>query len=342
MAQFSDSTPLGTLPNGDQVHRYALSNKHGIRVHILSLGGIIQQLFVPDAEGNIDNVVLGFDALSDYLADDAYIGALVGRYANRIHRGKFQMEGKTVQVATNHGDHHLHGGFKGFNRKIWKVSPQPVANGSALQLAYLSPDGEEGFPGAVDVRVLYSLTDENVFTIDYQATTEQTTLFNPTQHSYFNLSGKPLPVDDHQLQLNANRVLEVNNDLLPTGKLLPIEKTVFDFRSPQKLANGLHPLAKALAPTNGWDHCFAHSTQQPLQAKLFHPKSGRSLIITTEAPGLQVYTGNHLSAPFRAYQAICLEDQCWPDSPNHPHFPTALLRAGEIFSRRTQWQFSWT
>lgn len=334
---------FGCLPSGEEVYAYTLSNSNGVSVRVLTFGGIIQSLWVPDRDGKIANVVLGYETLSEYLNQNAYVGALVGRYANRIREGKFTLENTTHAVSVNHGLHHLHGGHQGFDCKIWEAKVSSTDDQSMLTLFYRSPKGEEGFPGNLDVEVTYSLSNENVLSIQYRAKTDQTTVFNPTQHSYFNLSGqKEAPVFDHILQMNTQRYLKVNQDVLPTGETLSVSDSVFDFGLPKVLDSVLSPLATPLVTTGGLDHCFCNPSSKTIKAQLTHPTSGRELTVQTEAPGIQIYTGNHLSKPFVPFGAICLEDQLFPDSPNHPNFPSAVLSPGEIFSRETTWTFSWS
>lgn len=346
------SSVFGQLENGRQVVRYTLSNVQGMEVDILDYGGIITRWTAPDRDGNYRDVVLGFETLEPYLERHPYFGALVGRFANRIAKGKFTLEGKEYSLATNNGPNHLHGGEYGFDRRIWQAEPLAHPDSLQLQLDYLSPDGEEGFPGNLNTRVIYTLSTDNTLTVEYRATTDAPTVLNLTQHTYFNLSGNfNSSITDHLLALQADSLLEVDAELIPTGIILPVEGTPFDFRETRQIGADIDADHPQLALAGGYDHCWIFtdplSTDIPA-AKAYHPESGRLLEVYSDQPAIQVYTANFLEGklkakgggtyPFRA--GLCLETQHYPDAPNHPKFPSTRLNPGEVFTSRTSFRFS--
>ncbi|MFE9603377.1 aldose epimerase family protein [Streptomyces hokutonensis] len=317
---------FGTLPDGTPVHRWTLE-RAGVRVRVLSYGGIVQSVEVPDRAGHAADVVLGFAGLDGYLSHpEPYLGALVGRYANRIAGGRFPLEGVTCSLAQNNAPNSLHGGERGFDKRVWDV--EPVEHG--LRLSRVSGHGEEGFPGRLDVSATYTLDESGALRIAYEATTDAPTVVNLTNHSYFDLSGTGSAAG-HELRLAASRFTPVDADLIPTGTLDDVTDTRFDFRESRKVGTG-------------YDHNFALDkglTPAPVEiAELHDPASGRVLTIATTEPGIQLYTGDHLSDPFAPGAGIALETQHFPDSPNRPEFPSTELRPGETYRSETVYAFS--
>ncbi|HEY0874031.1 MAG TPA: aldose epimerase family protein [Vicinamibacterales bacterium] len=341
--------PFGTMPDGAAVERFTLRNAAGMEVQAISYGGIITSLRVPDRNGRFEDVVLGFDRLDDYLKDHPFFGAIIGRYGNRIAGGRFTLDGTTYTLATNDGPNHLHGGNKGFDKVLWKAAP--VDGRNAVTFTRTSPDGEEGYPGNLQVQVTYTLTDENELIVDYLATSDKPTVVNLTQHSYFNLAGQASgDILGHQLMLNADRYTPVNDTLIPTGELAPVEGTPFDFRKPTAIGariDGSHPQLKS---GKGYDHNWVlNRSGSGLQraARVVEPKTGRTLDIRTTEPGIQFYAGNFLDgtltgkggARYNHRTGFCLETQHFPDSPNHPKFPSTTLRPGEKYTSRSVFTF---
>ena len=335
---FSESDP--------SVNLYTLTNKNGLVAKITNYGGILTQLLVPDKSGQPGDVVLGFDTLKQYQAQSPYFGATVGRYGNRIAKGKFSLNGKQYTLATNNGPNHLHGGKVGFDKVVWDASPGETPDGPSLTLHYVSKDGEEGYPGTLDVTVIYTLANENALKIEYAATTDAPTVFNPTNHSYFNLGGEGSgSILDETLYVNADRYTPVDADMIPTGELVPVKGTPFDFSSPTVIGSRFDQLE------NGYDHNYVlnHPAGEiGLAARLSDPKTGRVMEVRTDQPGVQVYTANFVDGsfsgvggkPYVKNGAVCLETQHFPDSPNHPAFPTTELKPGETFKSTTIYKFS--
>lgn len=337
---------FGQLPDGRPVTEYSLSSGSGIRVSVLDFGGIIRTLEVPDREGNLADVVLGFDSLEPYTARHPYFGAIVGRYAGRIANGRFTIDETGITLATNNGGNHLHGGVEGFDRVLWSasVSEDPAR----LVLTHTSPDGHEGYPGALSVQVTYELTDD-ALRIEYAATTDRATIINLTQHSYFNLAGHSSgDVLEHGLQVRADSILELDGASIPTGRRLPATNTPFDFRQAKPIGRDIDASHPQLALAEGYDHTFvlADEDREPAVV-LTEPVSGRRLEVYTTQPGVQVYTSNYLDGSitgkggqvYRKHAGIALETQHFPDSPNHPDFPSTLLRPGQTFESRTVYRF---
>ncbi|MFD8429179.1 MULTISPECIES: aldose epimerase family protein [Streptomyces] len=317
---------FGTLSDGTPVHRWTLE-RAGVRVRVLSYGGIVQSAEVPDRDGNTADVVLGFADLDGYVTHpEPYLGALVGRYANRIAGGRFPLDGRTYALAPNEGPNVLHGGARGFDKRVWDV--QAVAEG--VRLSRVSPHGEEGFPGRVELSVTYTLQESGALRIVYEAVTDAPTVLNPTNHSYFNLGGSG-HAGGHELRLAASRITPVDAGLIPTGGLDDVTDTRFDFRRARKVGSG-------------YDHNFVLDkgvTDAAEQvAELYDPASGRVLTVATTEPGLQLYTADHLGEPFAPGDGIALETQHFPDSPNRPGFPSTVLRPGEVFRSETVYGFS--
>ena len=325
-----------------KIKTFHLSVPNEIELTFLDYGGIIQSLKVPDKNGLMDDVVLGFDSPEEYLNDHPYFGALIGRYANRINAGTFGLDGKEYNLSLNTPPTTLHGGERGFDKVIWEVDNG--SDGKSFNLSYLSPDGENGFPGNLKVEVTYSVTVNRELVIDYRVTTDKPTPINLTNHSYFNLGGIKHPnILDHELWINADHFTVVNKDLIPTGEIFSVLGSK-DFRTHKKIGDEIKNLP------NGLDHNFVLN-EVPLRdpkARLYHPSSGRMMEVFTTEPGLQVYTGNLLDGSIQgkegiSYQknhALCLETQHFPDSPNHLHFPSTILRPEEIFNSKTIYRFS--
>lgn len=343
---------FGPFPAGGQVTRYTLRNAQGMEVDILNYGGIITRWTAPDRNGTYQDVVLGFDWLAPYLNRHPYFGALIGRYGNRIAGGNFQLDGNAYTLARNNGENHLHGGENGFDRVLWEAEKITEGDSLALRLTYLSRDGEEGYPGNLQVQVTYTLSPNNALAVAYQAITDAPTVVNLTQHTYFNLSGDfKAPITDHELMLNAPSYLPVDQGLIPTGELRPVTGTAFDFTTPKPIGRDIDNPDPQLEVGGGYDHCWVLDPERaPNQAaaQAYHAGSGRVLEVFTDQPGVQVYTSNFLDSdqpakgggyyPFRG--GLCLETQHFPDSPNRPEFPSVRLDPGQTYYTQTVFQFS--
>jgi aldose 1-epimerase len=344
--------PFGKTPEGGAADLYTLTNSKGMIAAITNYGGIVVQLRVPDRKGNVADVVLGYDDLDGYLHDKSYFGALIGRYANRIAQGKFTLEGKTYTLPRNNGENTLHGGLKGFNQALWRATEIQSKHGPALQLEYLSKDGEEGFPGNLSVKVIYTLTDENELQIEYSAVTDKPTVVNLTSHSYFNLAGAGNgDILQHQVMLRADKFTPVGESLIPTGELRSVQGTPMDFRTPTAVGARIGQDDQQLKYGRGYDHTWvlqsAGSTTPTLAATVYEPGSGRVLEVWTTEPGVQFYTGNFLDGVkgkggkiYQRRYALSLETQHFPDSPNHPNFPSTVLKPGERYHTVTIYKFS--
>lgn len=325
--------------DGKKVSLYTLTNGVGTQVKITNYGGVVTAWNVADKNGNIGNIVLGFDSLSGYLAKPPYFGAIIGRYGNRIAKGQFQLDGNTYKLATNDGPNHLHGGNKGYDKVVWDVAPY-ADSVSALTLSYVSKDGEEGYPGNLKISVTYTLTNDNELKIDYAAETDKATPVNLTNHSYFNLTGNvENTILDHQLWVDADKYTPVDKTLIPTGELAPVTGTPFDFKKAEKIG------ARIANVEGGYDHNFVLNKKEgmALVAWLSDSASGRKLEVYTTEPGLQFYSGNFLDGKIKTsdgkainkHTALCLETQHFPDSPNQPSFPTTTLKPGEQYTTST-------
>jgi aldose 1-epimerase len=342
--------PFGKV-DGTDVYLYTLTNARGMDVRAMSYGAIIVSLRVPDRTGASDDVVLGFDTLDGYLAGHPYFGAVVGRYGNRIAKGRFALDGQTFTLATNNGPNHLHGGVKGFDKAVWQAEPFDRDGQSGIVFTHVSPDGEEGYPGTVNARVTYTLTQANELIVDYDATTSKATPINLTQHSYFNLAGGGSGnILDHRLTLDADRFTPVDATLIPTGEVAPVDGTPFDFRRPTQIGARIGDDHVQLKYGTGYDHNWVlngSAGQLRHAARLEDSKSGRTLDVATTEPGIQFYSGNFLDGTLtgksgRVYQqraGLCLETQHFPDSPNHAAFPSTILRPGERYQSKTVWSF---
>ena len=332
------------------VEVYTLTNANGVEMRAITYGGIITSLKVPDQSGRFDDVVLGFDTIDGYREATRYFGALIGRYGNRIAGGKFTLDGKTVTLATNNGPNHLHGGVKGFNQVLWNAMPADGAEGVSLTLTRRSPDGEEGYPGNLQVSIRYLLTDKNELVIDYRATTDKPTPVNLTQHSYFNLAADGRDVLGHRLMLKASRYTPVDDTLIPTGELARVEGTPFDFRKSTAIGDRIDADHVQLRNGKGYDHNWVLDRTGPAlepAATVVEPRSGRTMDVATTEPGIQFYSGNFLDGTAkgkggRVYEhrtGFCLETQHYPDSPNHPSFPSTILLPGQTYASKTVFTF---
>lgn len=342
---------FATLPSGDVVEAFTLMNAHGIELRAISYGGIITSLRTPDRQGQFADIVLGHDTIDGYLRPSPYLGAIVGRYANRIGRGQFVIDGTTYKLATNNGPNHLHGGVRGFDKVVWGAEPFERADAVGVVLRYTSPDGEEGYPGTLEVQATYTLRDDNTLTVEYVGTTDKPTHVNLSQHSYFNLVGDGTrDVLDHELQIRADRFTPVDATLIPTGELAPVEGTPFDFREPTAIGARIEADHPQIRNGLGYDHNFVLNREGDGLVEAIHvraPTTGRTLTIATTAPGVQFYSGNFLNGSitgknghvYRRRYGFCLETQHFPDSPNKPSFPSTLLRPGETYRSTTVYRF---
>ncbi|RMH69490.1 MAG: galactose mutarotase [Bacteroidetes bacterium] len=346
-------TPFGTTADGEAVTMYTLTRAGGMEVRLLNYGGIITSLKVPDRNGRLEDVVLGFDTLAPYLERHPYFGAIIGRYGNRIAGGQFTLDGTTYTLAQNDGPNHLHGGLRGFDRVVWQAEPFEEPGRVGVVLTYTSPDGEEGYPGTLQAKVTYTLTDDDELIVDYEATTDKATPVNLTQHTYFNLAGHGSgDVLDHELTIHADHYLPVDSTLIPTGERRPVAGTPFDFRRPTPIGARIEADDPQLHwGPGGYDHTFVlNRTGDGLEpaARVYEPTSGRVLEVRTTEPGVQFYSGNFLDgslvgkggAVYARHAGFCLETQHFPNSPNQPDFPSTILRPGETYSSRTVFAFS--
>lgn len=340
---------FGKTLKGEQVELFVLRNTAGMEVKITNFGGIITALKAPDARGNFDDVVLGFDKLEPYLQPGPFLGALIGRFGNRLANAQFQIDGKIWQLEANDGTNHLHGGFTGFDKKLWDATPVVTENAAGLMLSLLSEDGDQGYPGNLQVTVNYQLTNDNTLVVDYHAVTDQATPINLTQHTYFNLAGNG-DVLQHQLMVNADRYTPVTEKLIPTGELAAVSGTPFDFRIPKAIGEHIEDTDQQLVFAGGYDHNYVLNQAQPgelvLAARASEATTGRVLEVWTEEPGMQFYSGNFLDGSltgkgktFARRTGFCLETQNFPDAPNQPGFPSAILQPGEEYRTKTLFKF---
>jgi aldose 1-epimerase len=343
------SASFGKATDGTEIQLFTLTNAAGLKATISTYGGTLTSLLVPDKDGKLSDVILGFDNVSGYLSPEfkksnPYFGALIGRYGNRIKGGQFSLDGQAYTLAKNNGPNSLHGGNQGFNQKIWTAKPGTSADGQTLTLTYLSKDGEEGYPGNLTVTVVYTLTAANALKIDYTATTDKATPVNLTNHAYFNLAlGQSKDVLAHQVTIPADRYTVVDATLIPTGELKPVKGTPFDFTTP-------HAIGERIAQVpGGYDHNWVlnQATGQHSAATVYEPTTGRTMEVTTDEPGVQFYTGNFLDGSLKGKNGVvygkhagfCLETQHFPDSPNQPKFPTTILKPGQTYHTTTSYTF---
>ncbi len=346
--------PFG-IAHGIAVDRYTLTNTNGIEAAVLTYGGIVQSLRVPDRSGDLANVVLGFASVAEYVAASTYFGCVVGRYANRIAYGTFSLDDATYSLAINNPPNSLHGGNRGFDKYVWEGTDVSDSSGQGVRLHRESPDGEEGYPGNLSVTVTYRLTGANELRIDYQATTDAATVVNLTNHSYFNLAGEGTgSIYDHELQLNASRFVPTDVSAIPTGAITMVADTPFDFREARPIGARIRDLAEQIIHGHGYDHHFiidsgALDPSAPaLAAHVHDPRTGRTMTVSTTEPGVQFYSGNYLDGtlvgtsgrPYRQSDGFALETQHAPDSPNQPSFPTTVLRPGGVFTSTTIYTFA--
>ena len=342
---------FGQTGDGQKVDLYTLTNANGMTVNITNYGGIITKLTAPDKKGEWADVVLGFDSLPPYLAGHPYFGALVGRYGNRIAKGKFKLNGQEYTLAINNGPNALHGGTKGFDKVVWKATEVKKDSTVGLQLEYTSKDMEEGYPGNLNVKIVYTLDNDNALSIDYTATTDKATVINLTNHSYFNLSGLKRDILDHEVSIASDSIVPVDANLIPTGKLRAVEGTPFDFRKSTKINAGVNKTEdEQIKNGGGYDHCWVlKRTDKGLMhfATVKDPESGRIMEVFTTEPAVQFYTGNFLDGTLKGKNAtyvkrfgLCLETEHYPDSPNQPQFPSTELKPGDTYHTTTKYRFS--
>jgi aldose 1-epimerase len=346
-----DKQPFGKTADGAEVDLYTLQSGKGMTAKIITYGTIVTELDVPDRAGKTADVVLGFDDLKGYLAGHPFFGAIVGRVANRIAKGKFTLDGKEYKLATNNGPNHLHGGIKGFDKVVWKAEPVDAKDGVAVKFSYVSKDGEEGYPGNLTCTVTYTLTTKNELRIDYTATTDKATPVNLSNHSYFNLAGHGSgDILGHEMHIQADDYTPVDDTLIPTGKIEPVKGTPLDFL-PQTPAFTIGKrIGELKGEPRGYDHNFVlrKNAKLDMAARVTEPKSGRVMEVWTTEPGVQFYTGNFLNgkekgkggAVYNKHAGFCLETQHYPDSVNHPSFPSVILKPGDTYTQTTIYRFS--
>lgn len=342
--------PFGVAPDGTPVDVYTLRNHQGAEARICAYGGIVVSLSVPDRQGRMGDVVLGYETLAEYIKVNPYFGSLIGRYGNRIAKGKFTLDGHEYTLAVNNGPNHLHGGITGFDKVVWEARAYETQQGPTLELSYVSRDGEEGYPGNLNVTAIYTWRDDNTLRLDYTATTDKPTILNLTQHSYFNLAGRG-DILGHEVMINASRFTPVDETLIPTGELRPVDGTPFDFRAPTTIGARINRANEQLKFGNGYDHNWVINNptgQLELQARVYEPTSGRVLEVLSTEPGLQFYSGNFLDGTitgkggwkYEFRHGFCMEPQHYPDSPNKPEFPSVVLRPGQTYRNTIMYRFS--
>ena len=343
---------FGKLPDGREVLQYSLKNASGTEVGVISYGAIVTSIVLKDRAGKFADVVMGYDSIDGYIKDNSYFGAIVGRYGNRIGKGKFALEGKSYQLATNNGENHLHGGKIGFNKVLWESKIVADGNEPSVEFTYVSADGEEGYPGQVTLAVTYTLTAKNELRVEYKGTTDKATILNPTHHSYFNLSGLfSNTILDHTLSIESDTLTPVDKGLITTGGYLPVAGTPFDFRKPTAIGAHIADKDEQMIFGGGYDHNWVvrdFNGKVRKAAEVYEPKSGRCLTVFTDQPGLQFYSGNFLDGTAKGKKGevynhrtgLCLEAQRYPDSPNKPQFPSVVLKPGDVYRQTTIYQFS--
>jgi len=337
---------FGETQDGHPVHLYVLTNTRGTIAKVMTYGAIVTELHAADRNGKFADIVLGFEDLSTYLRGHQYFGAVVGRVANRIARGKFRLDGVEYKLATNDGPNHLHGGFRGFDKVLWQSEPAQTSNGSGVKFSYLSRDGEEGYPGNLSVTATYLLSEANELRIEYTASSDKPTPVNLTNHSYFNLAGAQNgDILQHELSIAADHFTPANEELIPTGEIRQVKDTPLDFRKPRSVG------ARIAELPGGYDNNFVlnrNGEELSSAAHVYEPTTGRSMEILTTEPGIQLYSGNSLDASLKGkqgvvygkHQGFCLEPEHFPDSVNHPNFPTTILMPGETYTQTTVYRFS--
>ncbi len=338
-----EKTPFGKTPAGVEVDAYTCTNANGLVIKLINYGAVFAAVEIPDREGKLANVTLGFPSLAGYQDKSPYFGATIGRYGNRIAKGKFTLDGQEYTLATNNGANHLHGGVVGFNKVLWNAEPVKTDKAVGVKFTYLSKDGEEGYPGNLNVTVVYTLTNDNEIVMDYTATTDKATPVNLTNHNYWNLAGGGT-IRDHELTLSADQYLPVDETLIPTGELADVKATPFDFNTPERIGTRLDQVK---GEPIGYDHCYVlrgAAGELKLAARLKDAKSGRVMEIRTTEPGIQFYSGNFLDGKpenggYQQYEGFCLETQHFPDSPNQPKFPSVIVKPGETYRHTTVHKF---
>lgn len=350
--QMIDKQTFGNTKQGETVDIYTLTNSNGIEVRAITYGGIIVSLRTPDKNGKLDDIVLGFDSLDGYLAEHPYFGAIIGRYGNRIGNARFTLDGVEYKLPVNNGPNSLHGGLKGFDKVVWQAKPFENEQGVGIVFTHTSPDGDQGYPGNLTVKVTYTLNNQNELTFDYEATTDKPTIVNLTQHTYFNLAGaSDGTILGHELMLNADQFTPVDATLIPTGEIRKVAGTPFDFTKPTPIGARIEADDEQIKFGPGYDHNFVLNRKGAglsLAARVYEPTTGRVMEVYTTEPGVQFYSGNFLDGTLtgkggHAYQkrsGFCLETQHFPDSPNKPEFPSTILRPGETYRSRTMYKFS--
>lgn len=342
-------THYGYLADRTQVSQATLTNSNGMTVKLISYGGIITDITTPDKNGEFANVVLGMDNIAAYEEGNPYYGAIIGRYGNRIANGKFTLNGVEYQLAKNNGENHLHGGLNGFDRKNWQLAPFTTENSAGVTLSLVSPDGDQGYPGELNMQVTYVLTNNNTLDMTFSATTDKATIVNMTQHSYFNLAGSG-SILDHELMIPSDAITPVDAGLIPTGELMPVAGTAFDFNTAKTIGKDIEQDHQQLTYGKGYDHNYVLKSEVNdelvVAAKVVEPKSGRTLTVLTDEPAVQFYSGNFMDGttsrdgkPFEFRTGFCLEPQHYPDSPNQPDFPSTTLLPGEQYQIRIVYEF---
>lgn len=321
------------------IKEYKLINNNGISIVIISFGGIIKEINIPSSNGKFENIVLGYKDNNEYIDDKFYMGALIGRYANRIANSSFKLNDKIIKLEKNENNNHLHGGENGFHKKNWNFVDYDSKNQKFLELSLFSENLDSGYPGNLNCNVKYSLNDNDEFIIEFFANSDKDTIFNPTSHSYFNLNPSNDSILNHKLKINSSNYLPINNEFLPVGKLKKIINTPFDFTKTREIGDQINFFDKQLKTAKGYDHYFVLEKKSEIAAEISEKISGRKLTISTNQPGVQLYTGNHLSGKFNQNQGLCLETQHYPDSPNNDNFPSTELKAGEKFYSKTTYFF---
>ena len=344
------SEDFGKTADSTQVKQFTLTNKNGIEMKVINYGAIITSLKTPDKEGNLEDIVLGYDNLQGYIKSSPYFGAVVGRYGNRIANAKFSIDGTEYKLAANDGKNSLHGGIKGFDKVVWDATEINDDKGVGLKLTYKSVDGEEGFPGNLDVTVFYTLNNDDELEVQYQAKTDKKTVVNLTQHTYFNLTGGKEDILGHELEILASNITPVDNTLIPTGEIMPVENTPFDFKKSKPVGQDIDADNEQIKFGKGYDHNWIldeSDEKMKLAASLYEPKSGRVVEVYTTEPAIQFYTGNFLDGSitgknnivYKHRSGLCLETQHYPDSPNQPEFPSTLVSPNEDYISVTKFKF---